>query len=636
MKLFRDSSICRNLFVLATAIALSFPFSVSGKTRSAGVKNSFVLMCVSAHPDDEDGATLAFYTHIKRITAYSIFYTRGEGGQNVIGPELYGELGEMRTEETLAASKILGTQACFLGFPDFGFSKTAKETLRVWGGKDSVLARIVYMIRALKPDVVITNHDTITTLPHRQHGNHQAVGITIYEAFEKAADSSYRPEQLRHGLTPWQIKKLYFRVFREPELKKDSLVTIPVDIKYDSETVQQIAWDALKKHRTQGIDKLDFSNLPGLFKQRVYQLVRSDKKYPYDPLDLFSGIKPSSKRPAVLPAEYAIPLKPFSIFVSPKYSLIQREPNSGGTHELAYHLDTFNHTGKYVDFSIIVNWRENRLYVEHQELEPAVRDGITINVDVPTAVAADDSLVINAVPHPEENIPGLAATNDVVYLKSVYARFDSSDYIGLVNTYDNTLQETFDSFGIKYQLIDSSTLASENLGKFTTIVLDIRAYLYRHDLARYNDRILDYIMNGGNVVCFYDRPQEWNGHNFAPYPIDVTVDRVTEENQAVTVLDSANRLFHYPNEIVPSDWNGWVQERNIYLPAGDTTKTSAKYERLLAMSDEDEAQPPTSLLWGQYGKGTYVYTSLALYRQVKNLNNGGVKLLFNLISQARH
>jgi LmbE family N-acetylglucosaminyl deacetylase len=593
-------------------------------------------MCVSAHPDDENGATLAYYTHIKRITAYSIFYTRGEGGQNVIGPELYDELGEMRAEETLTASKILGTQAYFLSFPDFGFSKTAKETFRMWGGEDSVLSRIVYMIRALKPDVIITNHDTITTLPYRQHGNHQAVGITIYEAFDKAADPAYHPEQFRQGLAPWRVKKLFFRVFRESDLKKDSLVTIPSDTKYGMEIIQQIAWDALKKHRTQGLDKLDFTKLPGPFKQVIYQLVRSDKKYPYDPYDLFSGIKPSSRRTAVLPERYAVPLKPFSIFVSPKYSLIPVQPNGNGTYELTYHLDTFNHTGKYVDFSIIVNWRGKRLYVEHQELQPAVRDEITINVEVPTAVAADDSLVINAVPHLEESIPGLAATNDVVYLKSVFARFDSSDYIGLVNTYDNTLQETFDSFGIKYQLIDSAALASETLGKFTTIVLDIRAYLYRRDLARYNDRILDYIMNGGNVVCFYDRPQEWNGHNFAPYPIDVTGQRVTEENQPVTVLDPENRLFHYPNQIVASDWNGWVQERNIYLPDGDTTKTSAKYERLLAMSDEDEAEPPTSLLWGQYGKGTYVYTSLALYRQVKNLNNGAVKLLFNLISQTRH
>jgi hypothetical protein len=175
----------------------------------------------------------------------------------------------------------------------------------------------------------------------------------------------------------------------------------------------------------------------------------------------------------------------------------------------------------------------------------------------------------------------------------------------------------------------------ENLSKFTTIILDIRAYLHRNDLVRHNDIILDYIKNGGNVVCFYDRPQEWDGHNFAPYPIDITEERVTEETQPVTILYPESRLFHYPNEITSSDWDGWVQERNIYLPNGDTTLTSNKYIRLLAMSDEDENEPSTSLLWTQYGKGTYTYTSLALYRQVKVLNDGGVKLLFNLISQPR-
>ena len=98
------------------------------------------------------------------------------------------------------------------------------------------------------------------------------------------------------------------------------------------------------------------------------------------------------------------------------------------------------------------------------------------------------------------------------------------------------------------------------------------------------------------------------------------------------MLKPENVLFRYPNEILPADWNGWVQERNIYLPSGDTSLTSSKYERLLAMSDEDEHEPSTSLLEARYGKGTYIYTSLALYRQVKDLNNGGVKLLFNLIS----
>ncbi|HEY9165884.1 MAG TPA: PIG-L family deacetylase [Candidatus Kryptonia bacterium] len=612
--------------------AMSPAVAVSGSPQG---NKALVLMCLSAHPDDEDGATLAYYSRIRHIKAYSIFYTRGEGGQNVTGPELYNELAELRTEETMSAANILGTQIYFLGFSDFGFSKTARETFRMWGGKDSVLSRIVYMIRALKPDVIITNHDTITTLPNRQHGNHQAVGITAFEAFDKAADPTYHPEQLGRGITPWQVKKLYFRVLNESKLKDDSLVGIDTDKRVGSRTVQQIAWDALKQHKTQGMDLLDFKDLPDVFRRPVYKLVRQDMNYPYDAHDLFSGLHPTAHPPAELPARYSVVLNPFSIFVSPKYSLIRKQDTTGGGYELKFHLDTFNHTGKYLEFSLIIIWSRQRLYVEHQVLGTQVRDGLSVTVDLPAAVADNDSLVFNAVPHLKEAIPGLTTMSDVAYLKTVSAKFDSSDYIGLVGTYDNTLQNVLEEFGVKHEMIDSSTLATGDLGKFTTIVLDIRGYLYRSDLVKYNSRLLDYVSNGGNVVCFYNRPPEWDGHNYAPYPIGVTEERVTEEDRPVTILDPTNQLFHYPNEISASDWDGWVQERSIYLPSGDTALTSAKYERLLAMSDEGETEPSTSLLWARYGKGSYVYTSLALYRQIKDLNNGGVRMLFNLISEKK-
>lgn len=621
-------------FVMLLALFTLAAPAFSQQAAMSENKPGLVLMCVSAHPDDEDGATLAYYTHIKHIKAYSIFYTRGEGGQDVIGPELYRELGEIRTEETLAASKILGTKVYFLGFPDFGYSKTAKETFRMWGGNDNVLQRIVYMIRALKPDVIITNHDTITTLPYRQHGNHQVVGITAYEAFTKAADPNYHPEQFGNGIGPWQVKKLYFRVLRKSELNQDSLVKIPVHEKSGGKTIQQIAWEALKKHRTQGMDKLNFHDLPEVFRQHVYKLILSDRKYPYDPHDLFSGITPSVRPQVKLPEKYAVALKPFSVFVHPKYSLLSASGDS--VERFRFSMDTFNHTGGPLYIGIFVKHGNDQLFDEHEELGAPIRDAVPLSINVQVTSGSEDSLLFTAVPLTREKVSGLSRSSDKAYLRKVTARFDTNDYIGLVSTYDNTLEQAFDAFGVRYGLIDSSMLASGNLDKFTTIVLDIRGYLYRHDLVKYNDRILDYVKDGGNVVCFYNRPPEWNGHSYAPYPIGITKHRVTEETQPVTILEPANPLFHYPNEILPVDWDGWVQERNIYLPSGDTTLTSGKYHRLLAMSDEDQHEPSTSLLWAKYGKGTYIYTSLALYRQVKVLNNGGIKLLFNLISQPRH
>src|SRR4030095_2657543 len=126
-------------------------------------QNNFTILCIAAHPDDEDGATLAYYSKLKGYKAYTVFYTRGEGGQNEIGPELNDELGKIREQECYDAASVQGSTAYFLGELDFGFSKTAKETFKFWGGEDSVLARIVYMIRVLRPDVVITNHASITS-----------------------------------------------------------------------------------------------------------------------------------------------------------------------------------------------------------------------------------------------------------------------------------------------------------------------------------------------------------------------------------------------------------------------------------------------------------------------------------------
>jgi hypothetical protein len=85
-----------------------------------------------------------------------------------------------------------------------------------------------------------------------------------------------------------------------------------------------------------------------------------------------------------------------------------------------------------------------------------------------------------------------------------------------------------------------------------------------------------------------------------------------------------------------SDWDDWIQERSVYLPSDDTTKTSSLYQHLLAMSDTDEQQPPTSILWAQYGKGTYTYCSLSVYRQLRIGNGAALKLFCNLISQSRH
>ncbi len=621
------------LWPLALLFLHLSPTRAQQAEHQAGIQPStLVLMNLSAHPDDEDGATLAYYGMLKNVKTYSIFFTRGEGGQNEIGSELYSDLGALRTKETLDAAKILGTTAYFLGFPDFGFSKTAKETFAKWGGEDSVLARLVYYIRALKPDVIITNHDTVTTPPFRQHGNHQAVGITAYEAFDKAADPSYHSEQLTDGITPWQVKKLYVRLFRQDTTAlREPPVSIDVTERdREGTSMEQIALTALAQHRSQGMDKIALASIPSFFRKHRYILYRSNRTYPFDPHDVFSGIEPTS-RPAVAVRGFISELPPVSFEVSPTaVPVVQSASRAGDGRPWKFGIRFVNRTSRPVKSKLSVFHAAQDVDDREYVLNPGDIDD---TLSLKTAASSTDTIHFRLTAW----LPGGQRTSELpVIVKPEAVIVPRNVTIGLIRTYDNTLEETLRSFGISYRLIDSSTLAAGDLDTFTAILLDLRTFEFRTDAVRYVSRLLDYARSGGNLVVFYHKTGDWNGKTFAPYPLTVTGERVTEEDAAVTELLPEHPLLNEPNHIRPHDWDGWVQERSIYLPSGDSTKTDSRYETLLAMSDEGEHQPSTSLLWTRCDRGTYTYVALVLYRQLQILNDAAVKLFLNILAQPRH
>jgi LmbE family N-acetylglucosaminyl deacetylase len=166
--------------------------------------NAATVMCVAAHPDDEDGTTLTVLRRKYGVHTVSLFSTYGEGGQNAVGPELYEQLGVIRARETAEAARIQGSEPHFLGLRDFGFSKSADEAFSIWG-HDEALRRMVFKIRELRPDVIITNHDTTSG-----HGHHQATGRLVLEAFEAAANPQRFPEQLA-SVAVWQPQRLFVR-----------------------------------------------------------------------------------------------------------------------------------------------------------------------------------------------------------------------------------------------------------------------------------------------------------------------------------------------------------------------------------------------------------------------------------------
>jgi LmbE family N-acetylglucosaminyl deacetylase len=214
------------------------------------LQNPWTVMCVAAHPDDEDGTSLIVMRHKYGAHTVSLFSTFGEGGQNAIGPELYEEMGAIRARETMAAAEIQGSEPHFLGLKDFGFSKTRDEAFKFWGHEEA-LRRMVLEIRKLRPDVIITNHSTTSN----DHGQHQATALMVVEAFDAAADPTKFPEQLKDGLSTWQVQRLFVRARgNQQPAANTQIVTIDPNEKDPVRGVVygEEALRALQKHATQG------------------------------------------------------------------------------------------------------------------------------------------------------------------------------------------------------------------------------------------------------------------------------------------------------------------------------------------------------------------------------------------------
>jgi LmbE family N-acetylglucosaminyl deacetylase len=161
------------------------------------------VMMIGAHPDDEREQVLAYLALGRHVRTAYLSLTRGEGGQNLIGPEQGDELGIIRSQELLASRRIDGAEQYFTRAIDFGFSKTADETLQKWD-RNKVLGDVVYNIRRFRPDVVIL---VFSGTPRDGHGHHQASSILGKEAFSLAGDPTKFPEQLAY-VQPWTPKLL--------------------------------------------------------------------------------------------------------------------------------------------------------------------------------------------------------------------------------------------------------------------------------------------------------------------------------------------------------------------------------------------------------------------------------------------
>jgi LmbE family N-acetylglucosaminyl deacetylase len=205
--------------------------------------------------------------------------------------------------------------------------------------------------------------------------------------------------------------------------------------------------------------------------------------------------------------------------------------------------------------------------------------------------------------------------------------------VGYVAAGDDPVPETLRQLGIQVEMLGEPELAFGNLSRFDAIVIGIRAYELRSDVARANARLLRYAADGGTLVVQYERDFAWDRLEPAPYPatMERPAPRVTDENSAVRFLLPSSPLLNFPNKITEADFAGWVQERGLYF----WNRFDARYQAVLGMHDPGEQETTGSLVDARYGKGLYIYTGLAFFRQLPAGVPGAYRLFVNLLSQSR-
>ena len=245
--------------LLCSLFLLTAPRLLSAQERGAivlgeavaGLDVTLRVLVIGAHPDDEDTSLITWLARGRQVETAYLSLTRGDGGQNLIGNELGPQLGMIRTEELLAARRLDGGRQFFSSAYDFGFSKTADETLLHWP-RDSVLRDVVTVVRSFRPQIIVA---VFSGTPRDGHGHHQVSGILARVAFDAAADTVAWPRARTLGLGPWTPLKFY-RGARFAPAQASVTLNVGELSALRGESYAELASESRSQHLSQGFGGL--------------------------------------------------------------------------------------------------------------------------------------------------------------------------------------------------------------------------------------------------------------------------------------------------------------------------------------------------------------------------------------------
>jgi hypothetical protein len=202
------------------------------------------------------------------------------------------------------------------------------------------------------------------------------------------------------------------------------------------------------------------------------------------------------------------------------------------------------------------------------------------------------------------------------------------DRIGYIPGAGDDIPESLRQIGYSVKILSEPEITAKNLAQFSAVVLGIRAYNTQDRISNWLPELFAYVNEGGVVIAQYNTLADLKTNQFGPYPLEISRDRVTDENAQVRVLAPDNPLMNIPNKITPKDFDGWVQERGLYFP----NKWDSAWTPILSCNDPKEKPLDGGLLVAKSGKGFFVYTSYSWFRQLPAGVPGAYRLFANMLS----
>jgi hypothetical protein len=260
-----------------------------------------------------------------------------------------------------------------------------------------------------------------------------------------------------------------------------------------------------------------------------------------------------------------------------------------------------------------------------------VRGTLPAGKHVITAVAESDGKKFDSgyIPIRYEHIrPQMIVRPATMAIEAVDAQLPHGVSVAYVQGVGDNSAPMLAELGVPVTVLDARALAATDLSRFTTVVIGTRAYESDPALAAQNPRLFEWVGRGGTMVVQYGQG-EMARPGMMPYPIALAspAARVTDEASPITVLAPNDPLLSAPNRITDADWRGWVQDRAVYMPS----TIDPHYQTVIATNDPGEPPNPGGILRVAVGRGSYIYTTLAFFRQLPAGVPGAARLFVNLL-----